>query len=101
EKILAVWIDEGLGRLKREYPEDHWDRWDYTDYMARVVDEWNILKKKGAIPYMVMVGDIIRWCRSQSIRVGLGRGSAAGCLISYLVGITAVDPIPWGLLFER
>jgi DNA polymerase-3 subunit alpha len=53
------------------------------------------------MPYMVMVADIVRWAKSQGIRVGLGRGSAAGCLISYLIGITAIDPIPWGLLFER
>ena len=44
---------------------------------------------------------MVRWARSQGIRVGLGRGSAAGCLISYLVGIVNIDPIPWGLLFER
>ena len=56
---------------------------------------------KGVIDYFVMVGDVCRWAKSQKIRVGLGRGSAAGCLISYLIGITAIDPISYGLLFER
>ena len=60
-----------------------------------------MLKHKGVIDYFVMVGDIVRWAKSQGIRVGLGRGSAAGCLISYLVGIVGIDPISWGFLFER
>ena len=101
EQILSDWIDEGFARIFDEYPEEHWEKFDHHDYIKRVDFEWDILKDKNAIPYLVMVGDIMRWCRGQGIRMGLGRGSAAGCLISYLVGITAIDPIPWGLLFER
>lgn len=101
EDLLSAWIDEGLERIKDEYPEKHWDKYALETYNERIDFEWDILKDKGVIPYMVMVGDIVRWCKSQGIRTGLGRGSAAGCMISYLVGITAVDPIPWGLLFER
>jgi DNA polymerase-3 subunit alpha len=101
DRLLVKWVYEGMDRLRNEYPEDHWKKWDEVEYAKRIQFEWDILKEKGAIPYMVMVADIVRWAKGQGIRVGLGRGSAAGCLISYLIGITAVDPIPWGLLFER
>lgn len=101
EKTLRKWIDEGLERIFEEYPESHWEKWPKQVYRDRVESEWAILKSKGVIDYFVMVGDICRWSREQGIRVGLGRGSAAGCIISYLVGITAIDPISWGLLFER
>jgi DNA polymerase-3 subunit alpha len=101
EKFLLEWINEGRDRILRDYPEGHWDRYDINDYDERVKFEWKVLKERNAIPYMVMVADIIRWANAQGIRIGLGRGSVAGCLISYLVGITAVDPVPWGLLFAR
>src|SRR4029079_8833538 len=60
-----------------------------------------VLKEKGVLDYFVMVGEITPWRKKQGIRVGLGRGSAAGCLVSYLIGITQIDPIAYGLLFER
>jgi DNA polymerase III subunit alpha len=100
EKLLQQWIGEGLSRLEKEYPREHWDKWAWDTYKERIEFEWTILKDKNAVSYMIMVGDIIRWCRRKGIRVGV-RGSAAGCLISYLVGISALDPISWGLLFER
>lgn len=98
--ILNDWIQDGLEYIYKTYPEEHWDKWPKSTYDERLDFEWNILSDKGAIPYMVMVGDIIRWCRENEIRVGV-RGSAAGCLVSYLIGISSLDPIPWGLLFER
>ena len=110
--LLRQWTEEGLGRIFREYPESHWEKWPKQLYLDRVKTEWDILYSKGVIDYMVMVADVVRWAKSyeplpgqsgnkKPIRVGLGRGSAAGCLISYLVGIVAIDPIAWGLLFER
>jgi DNA polymerase-3 subunit alpha len=101
EDTLREWIDEGLQRLQEEYPDDHWGAWPYEVYVERVESEFVILQSKGVIDYFVMLGDVVRWAKAQGIRVGLGRGSAAGCLISYLVGITAIDPISYGLLFER
>lgn len=101
EKILKKWIDEGFARLEREYPPEHWEEWPKDLYRERIEEEWKVLKSKGVIDYFVLVGDVVRWAKKQGIRVGLGRGSAAGCLISYLVGIVAIDPISWGLLFER
>lgn len=101
EETLEEWIEEGLAKLRDSYPEEHWESWPWQDYIARVKYEFKVLSDKGVIDYFVMLGDTVRWARSQGIRVGLGRGSAAGCLISYLVGITAIDPISYGLLFER
>ena len=101
EKILTRWIEQGWQRLLDTYPASHWQRWPYQLYIDRIAHEWEILRSKGVIDYFVMIGDVVRWARSEQIRVGLGRGSAAGSLISYLIGIVAIDPIAWGLLFER
>jgi DNA polymerase-3 subunit alpha len=101
EVTLRSWVEEGFDRICDEYPQGHWEKYSHKEYGDRIEFEWKVLKESGAIPYMVMVADIVRWAKTQQIVIGLGRGSAAGCLISYLVGITAVDPIPWGLLFER
>ena len=101
EETLRGWIRQGMIRLRLEYPPAHWERYPQREYSARVLYEFEILKSKGVIDYFVMLGDVIRWAKAEGIRVGLGRGSAAGCLISYLIGITAIDPISYGLLFER
>lgn len=101
KEILREWIDEGMERILAEYPESHWERWPKETYYERIEAEFEVLDSKGVIDYFVLVGDVVRWARKDGIRVGLGRGSAAGCLISYLIGIVAIDPISWGLLFER
>ncbi len=56
---------------------------------------------KGYPSYFLIVADLINYARSVDIRVGPGRGSAAGSLVAYALGITNIDPIPHGLLFER
>ena len=101
EETLKGWIRQGMARLKLEYPPAHWERYPRHLYTERIDYELGILISKGVIDYFVMLGDVIRWAKREGIRVGLGRGSAAGCLISYLIGITAIDPISYGLLFER
>ena len=55
----------------------------------------------GFISYFLIVWDFIAYAKSQSIPVGPGRGSAAGSLVSYLLGITDLNPLKYGLLFER
>ena len=103
EMKLRKWCIEGLHRIGKH---------DDNTYLERLEYEFGVLKEKKVIDYFLIVGDFVRWAKStrplpgdtrlkRPIRVGLGRGSAAGCLISYLVGITAVDPIAWGFLFER
>lgn len=93
EKILRVWIEEGFAYKVPEGREQ--------EYRTRLEEEFATLKDKGVLDYFVLVGDVVRWAKMQGIHVGLGRGSAAGCLVSYLIGITAIDPINYGLLFER
>lgn len=56
---------------------------------------------KGFPSYFLIVADLIGYAKSVGIRVGPGRGSAAGSLVAYALGITDIDPIPHGLLFER
>jgi len=70
-------------------------------YHARLEYELKVIKDLGFAEYFLVVRDLIIYARSNGIPVGPGRGSAAGCLISYLLGITSLDPIRHGLLFER
>lgn len=67
----------------------------------RVDFELSVIKKTGFAPYFLIVADFTNWARSQGILVGPGRGSAAGSIVSYLIGITNIDPLPYNLLFER
>ena len=64
-------------------------------------EELSIIRKTGFSGYFLIVWDIIAKARDMGISVGPGRGSAAGSLVSYLFGITDVDPIQYDLLFER
>jgi DNA polymerase-3 subunit alpha len=72
-----------------------------SEYKNRLKYELNIIKKKNFISYFLVVHDIYKWSREQKIMCGPGRGSAAGSLVSFLLGITSVDPIEHSLLFER
>lgn len=92
ERVLREWCKEGLERIGKT---------DDPMYLERIETEFKTLRKLKVMDYFVIVGDMVRWAKSEGIRVGPGRGSAAGCLINYLIGITAVDPIGYGLLFER
>lgn len=68
---------------------------------ARFDYEFNILTSKGMCDYMLIVYDFIAWAKSRSIPMGPGRGSAAGSIISYLIGITDIEPLRFHLFFER
>lgn len=70
-------------------------------YKARVDYEMAVIGSMGFCDYFLIVSDFIRWAKSRNIRVGPGRGSAVGCLVAYLTGITTLDPVQYGLLFER
>lgn len=71
------------------------------EYWERLDTELNIIQKGEFEDYFLILWDLIRWCKEENILTGLGRGSAAGSLIAYLLDITRVDPIPHDLLFER
>jgi DNA polymerase-3 subunit alpha len=70
-------------------------------YVDRLKHEVNIIKNMGFSNYFLIVEDYIKYAKENNILIGPGRGSAAGSLVSYLLGITNVDPIKYDLMFER
>jgi DNA polymerase-3 subunit alpha len=81
--------------FQRRYPEGT------PEAQARLDGEIQTIKKLDFAGYFLIVKDFIDFARSQNIAVGPGRGSAAGSLVSYCLGITNIDPLRYGLLFER
>jgi len=73
----------------------------YKKYIDRAKHELDTLKELGFIDYILLVWDVIHFCKTSDIPIGLGRGSAAGSLILYLVGVTRIDPVKYDLYFER
>ena len=84
---------------KLSHIEKDSQKWD--EYGNRFRKEFDVIKEAELSGYFLIVQDIIQYAKDQGWMVGPGRGSAAGCLISYLIGITEVDPIEFDLLFER
>lgn len=74
---------------------------DKPEYQKRLKYEIEVISKMGFQGYFLIVQDFINWAKSNDIYVGPGRGSAAGSLVSYCLGITGLDPIKWDLMFER
>ncbi|EMX4593337.1 DNA polymerase III subunit alpha, partial [Acinetobacter baumannii] len=72
-----------------------------TVYKSRLGYELSILKKMGFESYFLLVEDLVMWSKNNGVIVGPGRGSVGGSLVAYLLGITDVDPIRFGLIFER
>lgn len=72
-----------------------------NEYAERIKYELSVLQNAGLSSYFLIIQDILKYVRSNSWLPGPGRGSAAGCMVSYLVGITAIDPIKYGLIFDR
>jgi len=83
--------------LRKRYGADA----DGEAVQRRFALEIDVLEKQGFTNYFLIVWDFIRWAREQGIPVGPGRGSAAGSMIAYAIGITDIDPIKFKLLFER
>ncbi len=67
----------------------------------RLRHEYAVITEKGLADYFLILADLIAWARDRGIRVGPGRGSAGGSVVSYCLGIVTIDPIRYGLLFER
>lgn len=74
---------------------------EYSTYATRVKTELEAFKDLGFVDYVLLVWDVINFCEKNSIPTGLGRGSAAGSLVLYLINVTKLDPIKYGLYFER
>ncbi|MEG2513538.1 MAG: DNA polymerase III subunit alpha, partial [Acetivibrio sp.] len=89
---LQMLCKEGL---KKRYPEN------YPDLMERLEYELETIHGMGFVDYFLIVSDFIKYARDQEIPVGPGRGSAAGSIVAYSLGITNIDPIKYNLLFER
>ena len=94
---LAWQAREGLkARLKQvklAYPEE--------DYWARLEREIGVIQKMGFPGYFLIVSDFIKWGKAHDIPVGPGRGSGAGSMVAWALSITDLDPLRFGLLFER
>ena len=92
-KFLKALCRENLKRFdfKEEKPK----------YLKRANHELKILKELGFVDYILLVWDVVKFCNESSIPVGLGRGSAAGSLVLYLIGVTQIDPVKYDLYFER
>ncbi len=82
-------------RLPLRYPQIT------PEIRTRVVYELDIINSRGYATYFLIVGDFVNWAKSQGIGVGPGRGSAAGSVVSYVLGITGLDPFYFKLPFER
>jgi len=74
---------------------------DHKPYFARMELELGVINTMGFAGYFLIVADFIGWAKKQDIPVGPGRGSGAGSLLAFVLGITELDPIEHGLLFER
>lgn len=71
------------------------------EYVDQLQHEFDVLEKCDYLTYFLMTEDFLRWARSHKIRMGVGRGSVGGSLVAYLMDITRIDPIKYGLVFER
>ncbi|MDR0884237.1 MAG: DNA polymerase III subunit alpha [Oscillospiraceae bacterium] len=85
--------ESGLRRLKGENPPE--------EYQERLAFELEVIQTMGYVDYFLIVHDFIDWAEKHGIPVGPGRGSGAGSLAAYCIGITGIDPLEYALLFER
>lgn len=94
ENVNETLVAHVYQALKDKNLEDkaHVDRAEY---------ELKVITDKNFSNYFLILEDLLAWCRQQNIRIGKGRGSAAGSLVCYALGITGIDPLVYGLLFER
>ncbi len=83
------------GSLDEKYPNAS------KEVLDRIEYELSVIKDQGFVEYFLVVWDYINWAKNNSIPVGPGRGSGAGSIVAYLMGITKVDPLKYALFFER
>ena len=96
DEMLIAKAREGLGKHLKNIPEDqheiYWKRFEY---------ETGLICSQGFSGYFLIVADFINWAHDNDIPVGPGRGSGAGSIVAWALGITKLDPIAFNLLFER
>ena len=91
---LTQLCQQALTQLKENVP-------DAERYQARLDHELAVIKEMGFADYFLIIHDVVQFAHQKQILTGPGRGSAAGSLVAYLLKITSVDPLQYGLLFER
>ena len=102
EDYLRLTSREGLvKRLVQRYPEAALREERRPSYEARLELECDTIIQMGFPGYFLIVADFINWAKNDGVPVGPGRGSGAGSLVAYSLGITDLDPLPYNLLFER
>ncbi|MFH1368412.1 MAG: DNA polymerase III subunit alpha [Elusimicrobiota bacterium] len=95
-KTAEKYLDELCGEgLKKRYAVPS------AEHTGRLEHELSIINKMGFAPYFLIVWDFIKYAKSGGIPVGPGRGSGAGSIVAYVLGITDICPLKYGLLFER
>ena len=98
DKLIKKKIKEGLekrGKWTHKHPDTG------LDYIARVQEEYEVIKSLGFQDYFLIVADYVNWAKKNGIYVGPGRGSACNCEIAYALEITEVDSLLFGLDFRR
>ncbi|HUH65822.1 MAG TPA: DNA polymerase III subunit alpha, partial [Syntrophales bacterium] len=98
---LSLSAREGLEKLLPRIMNGKDDGAVREQYEKRLQDELGIIKSMGFAGYFLIVSDFVNYAKGRNIPVGPGRGSAAGSLVAYSIGITNIDPIRYGLFFER
>ena len=97
DETEASWFEKEVERgMQKRFPAGPSDQ-----HIAQAKYEVDVIKQMGFPGYFLVVADFIAWAKAQGIRVGPGRGSAAGSIASYAMGITELDPLAHGLIFER
>ena len=96
EYLRQLCRDGWKKKIENNIPKD-----EHTKYVDRIKYELGVLQGAGLSSYFLIVQDILRYVKGNDWLPGPGRGSAAGCLVSYLIGITSIDPIKYDLIFER
>jgi len=95
ESLESHLDNEVRAGVKRRYPQIT------TEVSERAAYELRVIADMGFAGYFLIVADFVNWAKRQGIRVGPGRGSAPGSLVSYALGITELDPLAYNLMFER
>jgi DNA polymerase-3 subunit alpha len=93
--------NEYLEVLAQEHLDKRFPNGCGDEYRDRLKFELSVIAQMGFSDYFLVVWDLVRFARNRKIPVGAGRGSAAGSLVTYVLGITNIDPVHHGLLFER
>ena len=114
DKVVGYNIQDGMDLLPAQYKNPYQELsslaidglkergvYETEGYIDRLEEELSIIESKNFGPYFLVVRNMINWAKKEGIQVGPGRGSSAGSLLCYALGITDIDPIKHGLLFFR